>query len=249
MVHALPIDLNFFPSVDTHALLTGPAGLLEILTQSPSDLVEELVKGVVVICHPNPLQGGTMNNKVVYTLAKAFLAKGFKVVRFNYRGVGQSQGEFGQVIGEVADLDAVIAWVKKVLGETVPLSLAGFSFGTYISTCWAIKNHWPIQQLLSVAPAVDRLDFEGLIKEHGAELASLFSAGKSKEEGHKNHWIILQGDQDEVVSAELVYQWVEKLPSDLRPYITLEKFPEAGHFFHGKLVPLKEAIMKYILTK
>ena len=247
MVNNLPVDLNFFPSVDTHALLTGPAGLLEILTQSPSDLVEEWVNGVVVICHPNPLQGGTMNNKVVYTLAKAFLAKGFKVVRFNYRGVGQSQGEFGQLIGEVADLDAVIAWVKKVLGDAMPLSLAGFSFGAYISAHWAISHDWPIEQLISVAPTLDRRDYDHLIEEKGAALANIFS--KKPNDLNKNNWIILQGDEDEVVSAELVYQWVEKLPSDLRPYITLEKFPEAGHFFHGKLVPLKEAIMKYILTK
>jgi alpha/beta superfamily hydrolase len=234
----LPVNITYFPTEDTHALLTGPAGLLEIITQYPnlSETISE--QGVVVICHPNPTQGGTMHNKVVYTLAKAYLAKGFKVVRFNYRGVGQSEGEFGQAIGEVADLDAVITWVKKVLGDATPLYLAGFSFGTYISAYWAITHHWPIEQLISVAPAVDRLDFDKLISEYGSDLAT-----------KKINWVIIQGDQDEVVPSEAVYQWVEHLPESLKPYVKVERFPETGHFFHGKLVPLKDALMKYILTK
>lgn len=228
------MDPDVFPLIETHAFLTGPAGRIEILTESPSDEF----KGVVVICHPNPVQGGTMNNKVVYTLAKAYLTKGFKVVRFNYRGVGQSEGAFGHAIGEVADLDAVITWVKKVLPKSTPLSLAGFSFGTYISAHWAITHDWAIQQLISVAPAVDRLDFDTLIANH----ASVFE--------QKNiNWVVLMGEQDEVVPPEAVYQWVDKLPQALKPHVILEKFPETGHFFHGKLVPLKESVMKYILTK
>lgn len=235
----LIINPDFFPPHNAQGLLTGPAGNLEMITQVP-ELPEGMFdQGVAVICHPNPMQGGTMHNKVVYTLAKAYLAKGFKVVRFNYRGVGQSEGEFGQALGEVADLDAVIAWVKKVLPESTPLSLAGFSFGTYISAYWAITHNWPIEQLISVAPAVDRLDFDKLITDHETVLSK---------HNHLN-WVILQGEQDEVVPPESVYQWVDNLPASLKPYVTLERFPETSHFFHGKLVPLKDAIMKYILTK
>lgn len=244
MTTDLLIDPDTFPEIETHAFLTGPVGLLEILIDVPArpqlpELLDLENNGpVVVICHPNPVQGGTMHNKVVYTLAKSYLAKGFKVVRFNYRGAGQSEGEFGHAVGEIADLDAVITWVKKVLGEAVPLYLAGFSFGTYISANWAITHNWPIEQLISVAPAVDRLDFDKLIAEHGSELIA-----------KKINWVILQGEQDEVVPPEAVYEWVNTLPQDLKPYVTLEKFPETGHFFHGKLVPLKESIKKYILTK
>ncbi len=238
MTNQSPIDLDSFPLIETHALLTGPAGHLEIITQVPELSESVSDQGIVVICHPNPVQGGTMHNKVVYTLAKAYLAKGFKVVRFNYRGVGQSQGEFGHAVGEIADLDAVITWVKKVLPASTPLSLAGFSFGTYISAHWAITHDWPIEQLISVAPAVDRLDFDKVIANH----SSVFDQKKV-------NWVVLMGEQDEVVPFEVVSEWVERLPSQLKTPVIFERFPETGHFFHGKLVPLKEALMKYILTK
>ncbi len=228
-------------SEEKTVFLKGPAGLIEMLIQEPDPNLEpnlELNKGVAVICHPNPVQGGTMHNKVVHMLAKAYLAKGLKVVRFNYRGVGQSEGTFGQTIGEVADLEAVICWVKQTLtlGEALPLYLAGFSFGTYISAHWAITRGWPIVQLISVAPAVDRLDFDGLIAKHQDELAKK----------HIN-WVIIQGENDEVVPPEAVYQWVDKLPICLKPYVQLEKCPETGHFFHGKLGILKTILLKYIL--
>lgn len=227
--------LSSFPDADTEGFLIGPAGCLETIIQVPS---EKNHSGVVAICHPNPLQGGTMHNKVVHMLAKAFLAQGFKVVRFNYRGVGQSEGEFGEVVGEVADLDAVITWVKKTLGESVALSLAGFSFGTYISAYWAITHNWPIQQLISVAPAVGirTLDYAGLVTAH----AVLWDT-------HPNiNWVVIQGEQDEIVSAQNVYDWVANLPENLKPYVHLEKFSETGHFFHGKLGALKECLIKKI---
>lgn len=228
---------SVFPLEDSHVLLQGPAGQLEALIQLPAiDDVKHA--GVAVICHPNPLQGGTMHNKVVHMLAKAYLARGFKVVRFNYRGIGQSEGQFGEVVGEIADLDAVMRWVKQTLGDAIPISLAGFSFGTYVSAYWAITHQWPIEQLISVAPAVGirTLDYPGLVAEH--ELLW--------ENNQNINWLVIQGDKDEVVSAQDVYNWVNNLPEALKPQVKLEKFEETGHFFHGKLSALKEVLIKNI---
>ncbi len=127
----LILNPQIFPENDAHILIEGEAGQLELLTTSPDDQSTQN-KGVAIICHPHPLHQGTMNNKVVHTLSKAFHNKGLYTVRFNYRGVGKSEGSYGDSIGEVADLLSVLKWVDSVL-DSPAIYLAGFSFGAFIA--------------------------------------------------------------------------------------------------------------------
>ena len=114
-----------FPYDDKTFLLPGPAGKLEVMTT----WARKSHGYVAIICHPHPLQEGTMHNKVVTTLAKTFAQLGVATVRFNYRGVGESEGSYGNMQGEIEDLLAVKAWLRKCLDETLFI-LAGFSFGS-----------------------------------------------------------------------------------------------------------------------
>lgn len=194
-------------------LLPGPVGLLETLTTR----AEESLAGVAIICHPHPLQEGTMRNKVVTILAKTLAGLGFATVRFNYRGVGLSAGSYGNKIGEIEDLLAVKSWVQSELPD-YPLLLAGFSFGAYISA--SVANQCDdVVRLISVAPAVNHADF--------AELTNITCP-----------WLVIQGQNDEIVPYEQVAAFADNPPSPL----TLISVPETGHFFHGKLLDLREII-------
>ena len=202
-----------------YIFIQGPEGPLEAVVQIP----ETPVNRVAVVCHPNPLQEGTMENKVVTTLVRTFNALGLAAVRFNYRGVGKSAGEYGAVAGEVADCMAVITWAQSQW-PTAKLWLAGFSFGAYIAAEAATKV--PTEQLISIAPSVDRMPYEDLPKVTCP-------------------WLVIMGEEDEVVVPESVYQWFAKLDANK----TLIKFPATGHFFHGKLVDLQHAIENYHANK
>ncbi|HVS56944.1 MAG TPA: alpha/beta hydrolase, partial [Casimicrobiaceae bacterium] len=109
--------------------IAGPAGTLEVAFNVP----EGAVRGIALIAHPHPLQGGTLDNKVVQTLAKTFAALGYAATRFNFRGVGLSEGRFDDGIGETDDALAALAAAKLEFGE-LPVALAGFSFGSYVQT-------------------------------------------------------------------------------------------------------------------
>lgn len=202
-----------------YIFIQGSEGPLEAVVQTP----ETPVNRVAVVCHPNPLQEGTMENKVVTTLVRTFNALGMAAVRFNYRGVGKSAGEYGNVRGEVADCMAVITWAKSEW-PTAKLWLAGFSFGAYIAAEAATKV--PTEQLISIAPSVDRMPYESLPKVACP-------------------WLVIMGEEDEVVLPESVYAWFDKLDANK----TLIKFPTTGHFFHGKLVDLQHVIEKYHASK
>ncbi|MCS5710741.1 alpha/beta family hydrolase [Candidatus Berkiella aquae] len=208
-----------FPDKEAHFLIDGPAGQLEVLTTLP----ETQPMGVGVICHPHPLHQGTMNNKVVHTLSKAFAKKDLATVRFNYRGVGQSEGTFGNSIGEVADLMAVLQWVDKVLDKPT-LWLAGFSFGAYIAAMGATQH--ACQQLYSIAPAVNHQPYD--------ELPAITCP-----------WVIIQGEQDEVISPQVVYDWYAH---HAQPNMQLFKMPETSHFFHGHLITLRETVENHLVT-
>lgn len=195
-------------------LIDSPAGSLEVVLSCPKHPTYPMP--YVVICHPHPLFGGTMNNKVVYTLASLFNQLGAGSVRFNFRGVGKSTGKFDNGNGELDDLRAVVAWLNS---EYAPqeLWLAGFSFGSYI----ALRAHELLQatRLVLIAPPMERFDFSELYLS-------------------KTPTIVVQGAKDEVVSADAVYQWVSA-QMNMPNFIWM---PEAGHFFHGQLNELRELI-------
>jgi alpha/beta superfamily hydrolase len=209
--------------MNQNLMIPGPVGTLEVSVTSPSVIFS--LETVAIICHPHPLYGGTMQNKVVTTLEKVFNQLGFICVRFNFRGVGKSQGSFDQGRGEVDDLLAVMGWVKEHY-QNPKIILAGFSFGSYVALQVASQPNHHIMMLITVAPAVNHFDFS---------IANQI----------QKPWILIQGDHDEVVPAEEVYHWVAQL--EHKPDVL--RFPEASHFFHGQLVLLRERLLAEILNK
>ncbi len=195
----------------------GPAGRLEALLESPAELTPS---GVALVCHPHPLQGGTLNNKVAHTLARAFLERGMRTLRFNFRGVGASEGEFDDARGEVDDAHACIEWLRtNFAGE--PLWLGGFSFGAAVAIRAAVASR--PAGLVSVAPAVYRFV-------------------DSLEVQPACPWLIVHGDADEVVPVSETVDWV----NSLEPGPELSVFPGAGHFFHGRLVELRATVVDFV---
>lgn len=184
-------------------------GLLDYPVDNPS--------AVAVVCHPHPLQGGTMLNKVAYMLARAFNDLGAVSLRFNFRGVGKSAGSFDQGAGEIDDALAAIDWLMARHGG-LPLWLGGFSFGSYIAL--RAQSQRPVQRLVTVAPAVERFETGSIVTP-------------------RYPWLLLQGDADEVVSAEAVFKWARALVPPPR----IAVLSGAGHFFHGRLNELRDAVV------
>jgi alpha/beta superfamily hydrolase len=205
------LQTNEFPEQRSEFFLRGPDGVLECVADVPEASDER--PATVVICHPHPLHGGTMHNKVVTILERSLRELGLRTIRFNFRGAGESEGEHDEGYGETDDLFAVIEWVRRTRPNDA-LWLAGFSFGAYI-TQRAAQN-LSLGQLISVAPPVDRYEYPQL--------------------QHPNcPWLVVQGDEDEVVLLDDVARWVEKL--DPQPeFIVME---QAGHFFHRRLMDLR----------
>ncbi len=202
------------PCVGEELLLSGPAGNIEISTSYPAELADDFA--VAVICHPHPLYGGSMANKVVHTLSGTFNDMGIPTVRFNFRGVGQSEGLFDQGKGEVDDLYTVIQWARR-RHPAAPLWVAGFSFGAYV-----VMRAQPIakaRRLLLVAPPVSLFDFERL------DPVSV-------------PWVVIQGGHDEVVDSQAVIDWVQQ--QSCRPVFRL--MADADHFFHGRMNRLRGAV-------
>jgi alpha/beta superfamily hydrolase len=192
--------------------IAGPAGPLEVLVEAPSDQGAALC----VICHPQPQYGGTLDNKVVYTLARAANERGAIAVRFNFRGVGHSAGQFDHGIGEVDDLLAVVAWVR-VAYPGRRLHLAGFSFGAAV----ALRGHVATDaaSLLLVAPPAGM----GYLDEATAP---------------RLPWQVIHGSRDELVKLDTVRRWLATVAGPMPPLTVID---EADHFFHGRLTPLREA--------
>ncbi|QXH55834.1 alpha/beta hydrolase [Pseudomonas maumuensis] len=202
---------------ETPLFIDGPTGQLEALYLDVAD-----ARGAVLICHPNPVQGGTMLNKVVSTLQRTARDAGYVTLRFNYRGVGQSAGSHDMGAGEVDDAQAVAAWLRQQHPE-LPLVLMGFSFGGFVAASLAGRLEAAdveLQQLFMIAPAVMRLSEQFPLPERVA-------------------LTVVQPDTDEVVDPQLVYEWSNTLS---RPHELL-KVAECGHFFHGKLTDLKDLLL------
>lgn len=197
--------------------LDGPVGRLEARLEQPGDAPS----AVAVVCHPHPLYRGTMQNKVVTTLARAFLHVGAASLRFNFRGVGESAGQYDGSSGELDDLLAAIDWLRAEW-PGLPLLLAGFSFGGAIAVRAASLR--PTRSLVTIAPAVDRVP--------------------SNQARPDCDWLIVHGDSDDVVAADRVRSWA----SAFAPPPEIIMLAGAGHFFHGRLIELRDAVETFVGT-
>jgi alpha/beta superfamily hydrolase len=198
-------------------LIEGPVGQLEAL-----HLDLDGAKGVALICHPNPVQGGTMLNKVVSTLQRTARDAGLITLRFNYRGVGASAGSSDMAQGEVDDAQAVAQWLRAKYPD-LPLTLFGFSFGGFVAATLAGRleaKGETLSHLFMIAPAVMRIADVSTLPQHVP-------------------LTLIQPENDEVVDPQLVYDWSGHLS---RPHELL-KVAECGHFFHGKLTDLKDLVL------
>ena len=193
--------------------IAGPAGALSVAVDTTTDLP---TRGLAVVCHPHPLQGGTMDNKVVTTLARALVQRGWRVVRFDYRGVRQSAGSWDEGRGEVDDALAVIA-AHRVAGE--PLVLGGFSFGGYVAAAAAARlaEGEKAQRMVLVAPSTVK---------HEAPPVDVET-------------LLVHGEADDVVPLSASMDWAR--PQGL-PVVVV---PGAGHFFHGQLMILKALVLRH----
>lgn len=198
--------------IEERHTMEGPAGALEMLVTRAENPV-----ALTVICHPHPLHGGSMTNKVVHTLMRAARDADASVVRFNFRGVGRSGGAHDAGRGEIDDCLAVIAWARQEM-PAAALWLMGFSFGGYVAAAAACRLESPPERLVLVAPSVERLPF--------AELLPLPAPTT-----------VMMGEADDVVASASVFDLLEG-----RDGIDVVRFAETGHFFHGRLVELKDAV-------
>ena len=189
-------------------LVPGPAGDIECAV----DRAEAPAQGAALIAHPHPLYGGTLDNKVVQTLAKAFFTLHYAAVRFNFRGVGRSAGTFDEGVGETDDALAVLAHARRRFGEALPVVLAGFSFGAYIAV--RASERIQAERLVLVAPAVGRFPIRHV----------------------PDDTIAIHGEEDDVVPLADVFAWAR--PQAL-PIVV---FPGCGHFFHGRLPQLARVV-------
>lgn len=205
-----------FPLESSTFLLQGPVGAIEVATEPAHAKSHAKSAGIAVICHPHPLHGGTMHNKVVTIIERSVRELGMDTVRFNFRGIGKSVGDFDEGEGESADLAAVVQWARQVQPGAV-IWLAGFSFGSYVALRSA--KLLDADALITVAPPVGRWEFESI------ELPDC-------------PWLVVQGEEDEVVDPERVFDWVDGL--GVSPQLV--RMPETSHFFHRRLMDLRGAI-------
>lgn len=209
----VPASAPAFPESSGPLTLPGPAGALECLIERPD---QDERRGNVIVCHPHPLHGGTMHNKVVTMVSRSLVELGLSTVRFNFRGVGASEGDYDDGKGETDDLLAIAAWLRRERPDDA-LWLAGFSFGSYVALRAA--SELAPQQLIQIAPPVGRWEFETITLPDCP-------------------WLIVQGEADEVVDPAAVFAWVAALTKPVQ----LVRMPETSHFFHRRLMDLRGAV-------
>lgn len=191
--------------------IVGPAGTLECAVDSP----EGLVRGVAIVCHPHPQHGGTMDNKVVSALVRAFLLLGYRAVRFNFRGVGASEGKWSGGDGEIDDALAVVAATRDA---SMPLVLAGFSFGAFVASqaAFRLKGDVDVQRLVLVGPSTQKQQMPAVAQDT----------------------LVIHGEMDDVVPLSATLDWARP---QVLPVVVI---PGAGHFFHGHLTLLKDLVVR-----
>ena len=194
--------------------IAGPAGALEVVFNLPVAETDQQPRGIALVAHPHPQQGGTLDNKVAQTLAKTFVALDYASVRLNFRGVGKSEGAFDDGVGETDDALAALAFARSKfpgLASASPV-LAGFSFGTFVQT--RVAQTVTPERMVLIAPAVSR-----------------FAPARVPADT-----IVIHGEEDDIVALGDVLAWA-------RPqHLPILVFPGCGHFFHGRLPQLQRAI-------
>jgi alpha/beta superfamily hydrolase len=198
-----------------HFSLQGPAGELQCAIDEPAASGLTTPRGLALVCHPHPLHGGTLDNKVVQTLARAFVQLGWRAVRFNFRGVGASQGAWDEGRGEVDDALAVVQALRE---PAQPLVVAGFSFGAYVASQVAARLQGPeaAQRVVLVGPAVQNFPVAPVPQDS----------------------LVIHGESDEVVSLSSVLDWARTHT------LPVTVVPGTGHFFHGQLPLLKSLVLR-----
>jgi len=204
--------------------LQGPAGSLQTLVDLPALEAGQKPVGVAAIAHPHPLFGGTMDNKVVQTMARAFVQTGWMAVRFNFRGVGESEGAYDEGRGELQDLLAVIAHFSPAQTQQGALAIAGFSFGAFV-TSHAVQALHPMR-------SIDRVVLVGTA-------AGRFDVAELPKDLHANT-LVLHGEEDDTVPLAAALDWAR--PQNL-PVVVL---PGVGHFFHGQLPLLRDLVARHV---
>ncbi|MDP1956072.1 MAG: alpha/beta fold hydrolase [Polaromonas sp.] len=196
--------------------IAGPVGALEVALDAPTGTS----RGVAVIAHPHPLFGGTLDNKVVQTMARAFTQAGWTAVRFNFRGVGASEGVYDEGRGEVEDMLAVV----QHAAPTGELALAGFSFGAFVTShvFARLLAKRPVAKLVLVGTA-----------------ASRFAVAPIAEAAHEQT-LVVHGELDDTVPLQAVLDWARP---QLLPVTVV---PGGGHFFHGQLSLLKSLVARHL---
>ena len=205
------------------ASISGTAGPLEAAIDDPAP--DAAPAAFMVICHPHPLHGGTMTNKVVTTLARTANVMGVPAIRFNFRGVGASAGSFDEGRGEVDDALAAVAHGRTRWPEAA-VWLAGFSFGGVVALrASTTRGVGRLAKLVTVAPAL------------GGNFGSVRDISLPN-----CPWLVVQGDADEVIDGELVIDWA----SQLDPAPQLAVLPGVGHYFHGQLALLQDTVAPFL---
>ena len=200
--------------------VAGPAGRIECAIDAPV----APARGTVVVCHPHPQHGGTMDNKVVQTLARAFVQLGWRSVRFNFRGVGASEGAWDEGAGEVDDACAVIeAWRAPPDEAMLPFMLAGFSFGAYVAASAAARlpDGAKPQRLVLVGPSTQKQQMPAV----------------------PGNTLVIHGETDDVVPLAATLDWAR--PQSLPVLV----FPGVGHFFHGQLTLLRNVVVQELAPR
>ena len=204
------------------SIIEGPAGAIEIAVDAPTGTSA----GIAVLAHPHPLFGGTLDNKVVQTMARAFVQAGWTTVRFNFRGVGQTEGVHDEGRGEIDDFLAVVEHVAPLAQAAgTRLALAGFSFGAYVATHAFARLHplRPIAKLVLVGTSVSRAP--------AAPIAA---------DAHPIS-LVIHGEHDDTVLLSDVMDWA-------RPQaLPVTVVPGGGHFFHGQLPLLKSLVARHLV--
>ncbi|MBT4880303.1 MAG: alpha/beta hydrolase [Alphaproteobacteria bacterium] len=203
-------------------LINGPEGRIE----ARYSLAKDPDAPVALVLHPHPLQGGTMNNKVTYLMYQAFLEKGFTVMRFNFRGIGRSEGEYGEGEGELSDAASVLDWLRLFRPNASEFWVGGFSFGAWVGMQLLMRRP-EVRGFISVSPPANQYDF--------SFLAPCPISGT-----------IIHGQQDEVVPPEIIDNLLEKLAKQKGIHVDQRVISGADHFFKDHMDILKANVIDYV---